>query len=146
VDQLSKDIQNAAGGNGTDPLAVHYDDASKGAITLGGGTNGTKITNVAAGDLSSTSTDAVNGSQPMTFAQLLARQRRAKIRVTIPDQVQRALGHTVRQLVVARMPTMPRQQPRSALVAIPRRQPLNLTPAQMKPLCGLPCHQHAIDH
>ncbi|SMG56333.1 YadA-like family protein [Paraburkholderia susongensis] len=62
VDQLSKDIQNAAG-NGTDPLAVHYDDASKGTITLGGGINGTKITNVAAGDLSPSSTDAVNGSQ-----------------------------------------------------------------------------------
>ncbi|MGF6817202.1 autotransporter adhesin [Paraburkholderia atlantica] len=62
VDQLSEDIRNGAG-SGTDPLAVHYDDSSKGAITLGDGINGTKVTNVAEGELSSTSTDAVNGSQ-----------------------------------------------------------------------------------
>ncbi|WP_436967878.1 YadA-like family protein [Burkholderia multivorans] len=57
---------------GTDPgtgdltsLAVTYDDATKGTITLGGdpATGGTRITNVAAGSLSATSTDAVNGSQ-----------------------------------------------------------------------------------
>ncbi|MGF6259140.1 autotransporter adhesin [Paraburkholderia youngii] len=62
VDQLSEDIRNGAG-SGTDPLAVHYDDSSKGAITLGDGIHGTKVTNVAEGELSSTSTDAVNGSQ-----------------------------------------------------------------------------------
>ncbi|MEX3901830.1 hypothetical protein, partial [Paraburkholderia sp. BR10954] len=50
-------------GGGTDPLAVHYDDATKGTVTLGGDSNGTKVTNVAEGELSSTSTDAVNGSQ-----------------------------------------------------------------------------------
>ncbi|WP_277625906.1 YadA-like family protein [Burkholderia cenocepacia] len=44
-------------------LAVAYDDASKGTVTLGGGANGTTITNVKAGELSATSTDAVNGSQ-----------------------------------------------------------------------------------
>ncbi|KVA10320.1 adhesin [Burkholderia latens] len=43
-------------------LAVQYDDASKGSITLGGA-GGTRITNVKAGTLSATSTDAVNGSQ-----------------------------------------------------------------------------------
>ncbi|MEP9320421.1 YadA-like family protein [Pseudomonas sp. LABIM340] len=37
---------------------VNYD-----SVTLAGGDNGTKITNVAAGELSATSTDAVNGSQ-----------------------------------------------------------------------------------
>ncbi|MEX3791596.1 Surface-exposed protein, partial [Paraburkholderia sp. BR14374] len=62
VDQLSQDIKNGAGG-GTDALAVHYDDATKGTVTLRGDSNGTKIKNVAAGDLSSTSKDAVNGSQ-----------------------------------------------------------------------------------
>jgi hypothetical protein len=50
-----------------DDRAVQYDrnedgSVNKGQITLGGD-SGTKITNVAAGDLSSTSTDAVNGSQ-----------------------------------------------------------------------------------
>ncbi|RQS68457.1 hemagglutinin, partial [Burkholderia sp. Bp8963] len=44
-------------------LAVTYDDSSKSIITLGGGAGGTKITNVQAGTLSATSTDAVNGSQ-----------------------------------------------------------------------------------
>uniref|UniRef100_UPI00370987FC YadA-like family protein n=1 Tax=Burkholderia multivorans TaxID=87883 RepID=UPI00370987FC len=45
-------------------LAVTYDDATKGTITLGGDpATGTKITNVAAGELSATSKDAVNGSQ-----------------------------------------------------------------------------------
>ncbi|MCA8047109.1 YadA family autotransporter adhesin [Burkholderia arboris] len=43
-------------------LAVQYDDSSKSTITLGGA-GGTRITNVQAGTLSSTSTDAVNGSQ-----------------------------------------------------------------------------------
>jgi len=43
-------------------LAVQYDDSSKGSITLGGA-GGTRITNVKAGALSATSTDAVNGSQ-----------------------------------------------------------------------------------
>ncbi|GAB2907687.1 trimeric autotransporter adhesin EhaG [Paraburkholderia jirisanensis] len=42
---------------------VAYDDATKSAITLAGGAAGTKIKNVAAGDLSAASTDAVNGSQ-----------------------------------------------------------------------------------
>jgi antitoxin (DNA-binding transcriptional repressor) of toxin-antitoxin stability system len=50
-----------------DDRSVQYDrnedgSVNKGQITLGGD-SGTKITNVAAGDLSSTSTDAVNGSQ-----------------------------------------------------------------------------------
>ncbi|WDD96156.1 YadA-like family protein [Burkholderia sp. FERM BP-3421] len=44
-------------------LAVTYDDSSKSVITLGGGAGGTKLTNVQAGTLSATSTDAVNGSQ-----------------------------------------------------------------------------------
>ncbi|AJY08225.1 YadA-like family protein [Burkholderia sp. SIMBA_043] len=44
-------------------MAVTYDDGSKSIITLGGGSGGTKITNVQAGTLSASSTDAVNGSQ-----------------------------------------------------------------------------------
>ncbi|SCK39941.1 Predicted membrane protein [Variovorax sp. HW608] len=50
--------------------AVKYDDASHNSVTLGntvstdgGVTGGTKISNVAQGELSATSTDAVNGSQ-----------------------------------------------------------------------------------
>jgi autotransporter adhesin len=49
--------------NGTaDPLAVRYSDATKGMLTLGGA-NGTVVTNVAAGAVTATSTDAVNGAQ-----------------------------------------------------------------------------------
>ncbi|WP_373558456.1 beta strand repeat-containing protein, partial [Burkholderia sp. MSMB2157WGS] len=55
-------------GSGLASLAVTYDKNADGSanfdqIALKGGANGTKITNVAAGDLSATSTDAVNGSQ-----------------------------------------------------------------------------------
>ena len=42
--------------------AVQYDDASHATVTLDG-VGGTTISNVAAGDLSATSTEAVNGSQ-----------------------------------------------------------------------------------
>ncbi|MGE8571274.1 MAG: YadA-like family protein, partial [Acinetobacter amyesii] len=56
--QELKDAQTAS-----DNSAVKYDDAqSKDTVTLGG-TGGTTITNLKAGDVSSTSTDAVNGSQ-----------------------------------------------------------------------------------
>ncbi|MFX1762170.1 ESPR-type extended signal peptide-containing protein [Paraburkholderia sp. A1RI-2L] len=41
---------------------VQYDDTSKSTITFGGA-QGTKLTNVAAGDVSVSSTDAVNGAQ-----------------------------------------------------------------------------------
>ncbi|KWH20498.1 hypothetical protein WL98_19875 [Burkholderia multivorans] len=55
-------------GAGLASLAVTYDKNTDGSanfdqITLKGGVDGTKITNVAAGELSATSTDAVNGSQ-----------------------------------------------------------------------------------
>ena len=56
--QELKDAQTAS-----DNSAVKYDNAqSKDTVTLGG-TDGTTITNLKAGDVSSTSTDAVNGSQ-----------------------------------------------------------------------------------
>ena len=53
-------------------LAVQYDDSSKGSITLGGA-GGTRITNVKAGTLSATSTDAVNGSQLYATNQQVAK-------------------------------------------------------------------------
>ncbi|MBN3817061.1 hemagglutinin [Paraburkholderia sp. Se-20369] len=54
-------------------MAVRYDDSSKSIITLGGGTGGTKITNVQAGTLSATSKDAVNGSQLYATNQQVAK-------------------------------------------------------------------------
>ena len=54
-------LANIASG-GSDPDAVHYDDAGRQTVTLAG-TGGTTLTNVKAGTISSTSTDAVNGSQ-----------------------------------------------------------------------------------
>ncbi|WP_277625665.1 YadA-like family protein [Burkholderia stabilis] len=68
--QLQKYVADNAGGPGN-PLAVAYDDAAKGAITLGGA-NGTTITNVAAGAVSATSTDAINGSQLHGVSQSVA--------------------------------------------------------------------------
>ncbi|WP_175884992.1 YadA-like family protein [Burkholderia sp. BCC0044] len=59
VKQL-KDVQSNL--NQLGALAVQYDDGSKSTITLGGA-GGTRITNVQAGTLGATSTDAVNGSQ-----------------------------------------------------------------------------------
>ncbi|MEK8000116.1 hypothetical protein AAB984_15610, partial [Burkholderia contaminans] len=54
------------------PLAVAYDDASKGQVTLAGGADGTTITNVKAGEVSATSTDAINGAQLHGTAQSVA--------------------------------------------------------------------------
>ncbi|MEC5409519.1 hypothetical protein VOM14_28705 [Paraburkholderia sp. MPAMCS5] len=66
VNQLNAAIAsvNGGGGGGTvTPNAVTYDSSLSTLITLKG-TNGTKITNLTAGDISSNwSTDAVNGSQ-----------------------------------------------------------------------------------
>lgn len=54
----------STGGGGYDPTAVHYDAGSNsGSITLQGGAQGTRISNVQAGNLGSSSTDAVNGAQ-----------------------------------------------------------------------------------
>ncbi|HEY4350463.1 MAG TPA: YadA-like family protein [Paraburkholderia sp.] len=47
---------------------VAYDDTTKGKVTLAGGTAGTTITNVKAGAVSATSTDAINGSQMYSLA------------------------------------------------------------------------------
>ncbi|AOJ33189.1 hypothetical protein WJ16_16310 [Burkholderia metallica] len=61
VDQLKKYVADNAG-DGGNPLAVAYDDDTKGTVTLAG-TGGTKLTNVAPGAVNATSTDAINGSQ-----------------------------------------------------------------------------------
>ena len=49
--------------NALDQNAVKYDNSSKSKITLGGGKDGTTITNVKDGALSDSSKDAVNGKQ-----------------------------------------------------------------------------------
>ena len=54
-------IDGGTGGGST--LSVNYDDESKETVTLGNTSGATTITNVKAGELSETSTDAVNGSQ-----------------------------------------------------------------------------------
>ncbi|NHV28122.1 YadA-like family protein [Burkholderia sp. D-99] len=69
VQQL-KGVQSSL--NQLGALAVQYDDASKSSITLGGA-GGTRITNVQAGTLSATSTDAVNGSQLYATNQQVAK-------------------------------------------------------------------------
>ncbi|MGU7784248.1 YadA family autotransporter adhesin [Burkholderia sp. PU8-34] len=70
VKQL-KSVQSSI--NQIGAMAVTYDDSSKSIITLGGGAGGTKITNVQAGTLNATSTDAVNGSQLYATNQQVAK-------------------------------------------------------------------------
>ncbi|WP_378223247.1 ESPR-type extended signal peptide-containing protein [Acinetobacter junii] len=63
LDALASDLA------ASDNAAVRYDDAAvKDKVTLAGAT-GTTLTNVKAGDVSATSTDAVNGSQLFTTNQ-----------------------------------------------------------------------------
>jgi hypothetical protein len=45
-------------------------------------------------------------SDAMTFPQLLARERRAEVRIALTDQRQRPLCLARRQLAVARVPTL----------------------------------------
>lgn len=59
--QANADAIAAIGGTG-DPLGVMYDDATRTSLTLDGA-GGTTIGNVAAGELSATSDQAVNGAQ-----------------------------------------------------------------------------------
>ncbi|WP_158953373.1 YadA-like family protein [Paraburkholderia acidisoli] len=56
-----------AGGNVTNAF-VAYDDTSKATVTLGGGANGTKIANLAAGNVAAASREAVNGAQLYSVA------------------------------------------------------------------------------
>jgi trimeric autotransporter adhesin len=70
VTQNSADIAGMKGDiiavpNGLNPNAVNYDSADHNTVTLGGAaaTDGVQLTNVKAGELSSTSTDAINGAQ-----------------------------------------------------------------------------------
>jgi autotransporter adhesin len=56
---------------GTDPNAVAYDDAAKDTVTLSGA-SGTLLTNLSAGSVTTTSTDAINGSQLFGTAQSIA--------------------------------------------------------------------------
>ncbi|MBY4771973.1 YadA family autotransporter adhesin, partial [Burkholderia ambifaria] len=58
-------------GNGTNPNALVYDDATKAAATLAGA-NGTVIRNVADGSLADSSTEAVNGRQVNSLAHSIA--------------------------------------------------------------------------
>ena len=69
-----QDALNAIDGGtgGGSALSVNYDDESKETVTLGNTSGGTTVTNVKAGELSETSTDAVNGSQLYETNQNLA--------------------------------------------------------------------------
>jgi len=57
--------------NMADPNAVSYDDAAKDTVTLNG-IGGTLLTNVSAGNVATTSMDAINGSQLFGTAQSIA--------------------------------------------------------------------------
>ncbi|WP_277627465.1 ESPR-type extended signal peptide-containing protein, partial [Burkholderia stabilis] len=61
-DNVGDALNAAASQGGGSADGVNYDDATKAKVTLAGAT-GTKITKVAAGDVSAKSTDAINGAQ-----------------------------------------------------------------------------------
>ncbi len=69
--QLKQYVADNSGGSGN-PLAVGYDDDTKARVTLQGGADGTTITNVKAGAVTATSTDAINGAQLHGTAQSMA--------------------------------------------------------------------------
>ncbi|MGU2445129.1 YadA-like family protein [Burkholderia cenocepacia] len=69
--QLKQYVADNSGGSGN-PLAVGYDDDTKARVTLQGGADGTTITNVKAGAVTATSTDAINGAQLHATAQSVA--------------------------------------------------------------------------
>ncbi|MHA7463863.1 YadA-like family protein [Burkholderia pseudomallei] len=73
---LSTVNANLAGLQTSVDNVVSYDDPSKSAITLGGAgvTTPVLLTNVAAGKIAATSTDAVNGSQLYTLQQEFSQQ------------------------------------------------------------------------
>nr|WP_254218270.1 YadA-like family protein [Burkholderia multivorans] len=68
--QMKQYVDDSVGAP-ANPLAVAYDDTSKDSVTLGGA-NGTTLTNVAAGAVTATSKDAINGSQLYGTAQSVA--------------------------------------------------------------------------
>ena len=70
--QLFATNQALAAATGTPGLAVTYDDATLGTVTLGGGAGGTTIDNVADGTLAADSAEAVNGSQLFATNQQVA--------------------------------------------------------------------------
>ncbi|WP_158611000.1 hypothetical protein [Aurantiacibacter spongiae] len=69
--QANADAIAAIGTGGGNPLAVLYDDASRTGITLDGA-GGTTTANVAAGEVSATLGEAVNGSQLFTTNERLS--------------------------------------------------------------------------
>ncbi|WP_334046530.1 YadA-like family protein [Burkholderia cepacia] len=69
--QLKQYVADNSGGSGN-PLAVGYDDDTKARVTLQGGADGTTLTNVKAGAVTATSTDAINGAQLHGTAQSVA--------------------------------------------------------------------------
>ena len=72
IADLSTDVTNNTNLiNALSADAVRYDDAGRGTITLAGA-GGTRVTNVTAGTLSATSTDAVNGAQLFATNQQIA--------------------------------------------------------------------------
>src|SRR4030088_3491761 len=62
----------------------------------------------------------------MAFAQLLGGQRRAKVRVELPDQRDGVITHDIRQMVVRRPTTPPVRNRRCTAIAVSLQQPMGL--------------------
>jgi len=82
---------------------------------------------------------------PVAFAQFLARQRRAKVRVTLADDRQGPYGQTCVQLPVARTLMSARANPGGTPGPVTDYQPLDLPHTQPEPLGSPPGLQSHLD-
>ncbi|KVC69769.1 hypothetical protein WI74_24610 [Burkholderia ubonensis] len=81
----------------------------------------------------------------VTLPQLLAGQRRPKIRVALADDRQGSISQSGRQLMIARLTSLARHQASRALASIAVRQPFHLTSADAEPFRGPPRHQPSVN-
>jgi len=84
--------------------------------------------------------------KPVTLTKLLARKRWPEVGVSVPDQCGCALSTAWRQLTVAGLASLARDQAIGTILLVPLDQPLELPPAQAQPLRGLAHAGHPVDH
>jgi hypothetical protein len=66
----------------------------------------------------------------MTLAQLLGRQRRAKVRIVLPDQPDGVITHDIRQPVVRWSATPPVRNRSRTAITVSLQQPMGLPPGE----------------
>lgn len=86
---LGMKINNIIKAGGADMLSVKYDDNTKSTITLVGGAPGSevKLTNVANGDISKNSVDAISGKQMWTLADSMVQAMGGSFKLTTNGRI-----------------------------------------------------------